>query len=42
MLPVGIDQAGPDPPVEVWPMTGHTDLGVNLLPTLEVVGPDKR
>jgi len=36
MLPVGINQARPDAPVEVGTVAGHADLGVNLLPTLQV------
>ena len=42
MLPVGIDQAGPDPPVEVGPMTVHTNLGVNFLSAMKTVGKGKR
>jgi hypothetical protein len=36
MLPVSINQAWPDPPIEVGTMAGHAYLGVNLLPTLQV------
>ena len=41
MLPVGIDQAWPNSSIEVWAMAGHTDLGVNLLPSLQVTGTGK-
>jgi len=35
MLPVGICKAGPDPSIEIGTMAGHTNLGVNLLPTFD-------
>ena len=35
MLPVGICKAGPDSPIEIRTMAGHTDLGVNLLPAFD-------
>ena len=41
MLPVCIDQAGSDSSIEVWTMAGHTDLGINFLPALEVTGVGK-
>ena len=36
MLPIGINQAGSDASIEVGPVAGHADLGVNLLPTLNI------
>jgi len=41
MLPIGINQAGSDAPVEVGSVAGHADLGVYLLPTLQVIGVGK-